>query len=177
MKKGLIIIGIIFIALTTYFVFKKPATPVINEYTNGKTTREVVEKLENDLDEQVVGAVWQDEIELTFNNESVKIYDEQDQFYVSIAPYIDNTHVWGIHSLVGCMGELQNEVFNVKLIDQDNVVVFDGEKSTYSNGFMGFWLDRDNTYTVSFEYQGKTGTYQFSTTDKGYTCITSFQLA
>jgi len=58
----------------------------------------------------------------------------------------------------------------------DGNVLFDGLKETYSNGFMGFWLPRNKTYTIEFEFDGYGGIFTFSTTDESPTCLTEFEL-
>ncbi len=74
------------------------------------------------------------------------------------------------------MGELDNQTFDIVLTTVDGDVVFEGEKTTYNNGFMGFWLPRDTQYIISIDYGDKSGVFTLETYDDSYTCITSFQL-
>ena len=53
----------------------------------------------------------------------------------------------------------------VRLTDNEGNVIFEGMEQTYSNGFMGFWLPRDKSYTIEFEFDGHGGIFTFSTYD------------
>lgn len=95
-KIGIIVAIVLLVAgvlVGKSFIEKKEVDQTdIEKYINGLSTREVVEKMENDLDEDISGAVWQDRIELEYKNESVELVDSDDLFYVSIAPYVNSTH-------------------------------------------------------------------------------------
>lgn len=179
-KIGIIVAIVLLVAgvlVGKSFIEKKEVDQTdIEKYINGLSTREVVEKMENDLDEDISGAVWQDRIELEYKNESVELVDSDDLFYVSIAPYVNSTHEWAIHSLAGCRGEFGNRNFEIKLQDNEGNIVYEGNKESYSNGFIGFWLDRDKVYTIDIYINDKSGTFEFETFSDSYTCITSFQL-
>ncbi len=95
MKKKIIVgIGVVLFIIGGFYVLmlEPENSTTIEAFVDGRDTRDVIEELENDLDERIAGGVYQDGIELTYGNESMKIYDEQDEFYVSIAPYINSTH-------------------------------------------------------------------------------------
>jgi len=81
-----------------------------------------------------------------------------------------------MHVLTGCQGELESQEMGVRLTNRAGVVVFDGPKETYQNGFMGFWLPRNEDYTIEFEFEGYMGTFAFSTNDDSPTCLTEFRL-
>src|SRR5690606_14282995 len=52
------------------------------------------------------------------NEENKYQYDlPEDEFFVSIAPYFEQTHPCDIHSLTTCRGELAEEDFNVYIED------------------------------------------------------------
>ncbi len=95
MKKKFVIGAVTLLVIVGAFIVLQIDTnkaSTIESFVENRDTRDIVEELENDLDEKIAGAVWQDSIELTYGNESLKIYDEKDEFYVSIAPYVNNTH-------------------------------------------------------------------------------------
>jgi hypothetical protein len=106
-----------------------------------------------------------------------EIYDlPKDEFFVSIAPYIAQTHPCGNHSLTGCQGELVKEEFGVYIEDEDGNVVVDETMTSQENGFIDFWLPRDKTYQVKIEQDGKTVQSEISTFTGDNTCITTMQL-
>jgi len=102
-----------------------------------------------------------------------------DQFYVSFAPYVDQTHDCYFHSLTTCAGEIQNADMHMLVTDSDSgAVLIDETRTTFDNGFVGLWLPRDIDVTVEIEYDGRSATTDLSTrTDEDATCITTMQLA
>jgi hypothetical protein len=98
------------------------------------------------------------------------------EFYVSVAPYATQTHDCYFHSLTTCLGELQNQDVHVTIADADGSVLVDDIYRTFSNGFLGFWLPRDITATITLEYNGLTVTAPISTSGEDPTCVTTLQL-
>ncbi len=101
-----------------------------------------------------------------------------DQFYVSIAPYKDNTHDCYFHSLTTCAGEIQNADVHMLVTDADSGdVLIDETRTTFDNGFVGLWLPRNIDVTVAIEYDGRSATTDLSTSsDDDATCVTTMQL-
>ncbi len=99
-----------------------------------------------------------------------------DEFYVSMAPFVTQTHDCYFHSLTTCLGELHDEEIHVTITDDGGTVLVDGDYRTFSNGFLGFWLPRDLTATITLEYNGRSVTAPLSTTDEDPTCVTTLQL-
>lgn len=100
----------------------------------------------------------------------------EDDFFVSIAPYIDETHPCATHSLTGCRGELADQDFNVNIEDTDGNVYVDEIITSQANGFIDFWLPRDKTYHVTIEKDGKQVESEIATFKSDDTCITTMQL-
>ncbi|KGX84583.1 CueP family metal-binding protein [Pontibacillus litoralis] len=100
----------------------------------------------------------------------------QDEFFVSVAPYLTYTHPCEFHSLTGCQGELIGEEMDVKITDEQGKVHIDETVTTLENGFMDFWLPRDEQYTIEVNYQNKQTEYSFSTFEEDSTCLTDLQL-
>lgn len=101
----------------------------------------------------------------------------ENEFYVSLAPYVTQTHDCYFHSLTTCLGELQNEDFQVTITDSEGTVLVDGTHRTYSNGFLGLWLPRDIDATITIQRDGQTVTAPLSTSDDAPTCLTTLQLS
>jgi hypothetical protein len=102
-----------------------------------------------------------------------------EEFYVSIAPYVDETHDCYFHSLTTCAGEIQNADVHLLATDSSSgEILIDETLTTFDNGFVGLWLPRDIDVTVSIEYDGRSATSDLSTrSDDDATCVTTMQLA
>lgn len=100
-----------------------------------------------------------------------------DQFYVSMAPYVDTTHDCFYHSLTTCRGELSNKEMKVSITDRTSgQVIVDGSATTFDNGFVGFWLPFGIQATVRVEYDGRTASADLSTAKDAPTCVTTLHL-
>lgn len=117
------------------------------------------------------------ELFITNDDDSTTVYNlPEDEFFVSIAPYIETTHPCAIHSLTGCQGELVNEEFEVYIEDTDGNVVLDQTMKTEANGFIDLWLPREKSYIVKISNHDKTVESEISTFENDNTCITTMQL-
>lgn len=101
-----------------------------------------------------------------------------DEFYLSIAPYLTSTHDCHFHSLTTCRGELANATVDVTVRDDaTGKTLAQGSEKTFDNGFLGLWLPRGITATVTIDYQGRQSEKTISTTgDDDATCLTTMQL-
>lgn len=100
----------------------------------------------------------------------------EEEFFLSVAPYINETHPCTNHSLTGCQGELANKDVAVYIEDSEGNVLVDETMKTLANGFIDLWLPRDQTYNIKMEHKGKTVKSSFSTYESDGTCITTMQL-
>jgi Periplasmic copper-binding protein CueP len=99
-------------------------------------------------------------------------------FYLSIAPYVDQTHKCFYHSLTTCKGELSGAQVHVTITNRDTgAVLIDETTQTFDNGFVGFWLPADTPATVRVEHNGRSATGEVSTGPDGPTCLTTLKLA
>ncbi|WP_214484291.1 CueP family metal-binding protein [Bacillus sp. SM2101] len=99
-----------------------------------------------------------------------------DEFFVSIAPYVKNTHPCTNHSLTGCQGELANEQFDVVIVDASGNIIIEETMVSGENGFIDMWLPRDKEYEVRITHDGKMAENNFSTYKTDQTCMTTMQL-
>ena len=106
----------------------------------------------------------------------VSLQMPENEFYVSVAPYVYQTHDCYFHSLTTCLGELKNEELQGTITYAAGTVLVSDTYRTYSNGFLGFWLPRDINATITLEYEGQSVTAPLSTTDADPTCVTTLQL-
>ncbi len=141
----------------------------IKELVHHYSTEEIVDENASITSEQLI--VTNDE------GEEEAVYDlPEDEFFVSIAPFEQQTHPCEIHSLTGCQGEMVQEEFEVYIENAAGDVVIDEPMQTEENGFIDLWLPRDETYTVEIKQDGKEVTSEISTFQDDFTCITTMQL-
>lgn len=117
------------------------------------------------------------ELIITNNDESQEVYDlPDDDFFVSIAPFINETHPCDIHSLTGCQGELVDADFDIYIENESGEIIVNDTINSGENGFVDLWLPRDESYTVTVDYDGKSVESELSTFEQDGTCITTMQL-
>lgn len=102
----------------------------------------------------------------------------EDQFYLSVAPFVETTHECAFHSLTTCRGELRSREVDVSVVDSDSGETLEGgARTTHDNGFFGLWLPRGITVELTCTLEDLAGTASLSTrADEGLTCLTSLQL-
>jgi hypothetical protein len=100
-----------------------------------------------------------------------------DLFYLSVAPYVEQTHDCYFHSLTTCRGELAGEQLHVTITDRDTgELLVDQVTETFDNGFVGFWLPSGVDATIRIEYDGLSASEDISTGPDDLTCLTTMQL-
>lgn len=129
-----------------------------------------------DFDEDVSASITSKELIVSDSNKEIAYDLPEDEFFVSIAPFVEETHPCTNHSLTGCQGELTEKEFDVYIEDEDGNVLVDEKMTSLKNGFIDFWLPRNKTYHVKFEYDGKIAESEISTFEDSNTCITTMQL-
>lgn len=145
------------------------------------TGRELVDQLDASADERPLAftaSVRVDEVlvaDQSGRETAVPLPD--DSFYLSIAPFQTQTHECFFHSLSTCQGELVDTPVTVRIEAEDGTVLVDEEVTTHANGFVGFWLPRDISGTVTVTRGDLTGQVPFATTADSPTCLTTLQLA
>lgn len=101
-----------------------------------------------------------------------------DQFYLSVAPYREQTHPCTFHVPTSCLGEMQNADIQLRITDAaSGEVIVDEARTTADNGFAGVWLPRDGEFQIEITAGGDTGVQTVRTGDTDPTCITTLQLS
>lgn len=137
---------------------------LVHEYSVGDITDETA-------------SITSEELIITDSNErKVVIPLPEDEFFVSVAPFINETHPCTNHSLTGCQGEMVNKEFDVYIEDTEGNVVLEDTLKTEANGFIDLWLPRNQTYKVIITHNGKKVESELSTYEQDGTCITTMQL-
>ena len=161
--------------------------PVDNEFLadhdlDGLDAAQVIERLDTmpvaDRPTDLIASVQPDALVLTDDQKrETRLPMPEDEVYISVAPYREQTHDCYFHSLTTCLGELANTAVQVTLTGEDGDVLLDEVRQTYDNGFVGIWVPRGIKATLTIEHEGRTGTVTISTMNEDdATCITTLQL-
>ena len=149
---------------------------------DGLDAAQVIERLDTmpvaDRPTDLIASVQPDALALTDDQKrETRLPMPEDEVYISVAPYREQTHDCYFHSLTTCLGELANTAVQVTLTGEDGDVLLDEVRQTYDNGFVGIWVPRGIKATLTIEHEGRTGTVTISTMNEDdATCITTLQL-
>ncbi|WP_018884830.1 CueP family metal-binding protein [Paenibacillus massiliensis] len=180
MRKGIsIVVGLVVIAVGTYLFIGGPQQKEAS--TTSVVTGDIksfVQQISTGQVDAQSASITSHQLTVTDSKEHTQTYAvDGDEFFVSIAPYIQQTHPCEIHSLTGCEGELQDQEFMISIEDESgNTVMNRDVVKSQSNGFIDLWLPRDQTYHITIEHEGKTSEADISTREGDNTCITTMQL-
>ena len=163
-----------------------PATgsPILAAYLlDGLDGRQIVERLERTpvdaRQSDLMASVRPGELLLsTVGSDEVSVVDlPDDEFYLSVAPYLVQTHECYFHSLTTCRGELAGEQVRVTVTDRDTGrVLVDELTKTFDTGFAGFWLPSGIDASVQVEYEEYSASEDISTGPDDPTCLTTVRL-
>lgn len=148
---------------------------------DGTDTVELIDHLDRlggaDRPKDLFASVRPDQLVLAADDVETSLPIPDERFYLSIAPYLDQTHECFNHSLTTCTGELASTPVQVRIVDNSNdEVLVDETVTTFANGFVGFWLPRDIEAELEITYDGKTASSNIGTGDEDPTCLTTLQL-
>ncbi|WP_110183094.1 CueP family metal-binding protein [Nocardioides solisilvae] len=126
----------------------------------------------------LMASVRPDVLVLSADGTEVGMELPEDEFYLSFAPWVEETHDCFHHSLTTCRGELRSEQLEVRIVDEthDEVLV-DEVLTSFDNGFVGVWLPRDIEATLRVDHDGRVGETRISTDVEAPTCLTTLRLA
>ena len=124
----------------------------------------------------LLASVMPEQLVLASATEEVALELPEDAFYLSIAPFVNQTHECHYHSLTTCVGELSNDDVDLTVTHASGEVLVNEQRTTFDNGFVGVWVPADSSGTIEVTYDGMTGTTDFSTSRESATCITDLQL-
>ena len=121
-------------------------------------------------------SVYDDELVVILEDSRVSVDMPKDEFYLSVAPFINTTHECLYHSATGCRAELKQEEFLVEFVDLDGNIIVSENMMSLSNGFIDLWLPRDVEGNLTIT-QGELSTSKLISTESGEpTCETTMQL-
>ncbi|ERJ13125.1 CueP family metal-binding protein [Haloplasma contractile] len=146
---------------------------------NDLSVEEMVSTLDQTISEKsgFYASITSETLTLIDADNEFKYDTPEDQFYLSFAPYINNTHPCANHNLVTCRGELQNETVNVEIKDSTGTILINDQYTTMDNGFIGIWLPKNMDVTITVNHQGLTATQEISTYSGDNTCLTTLKMS
>src|SRR5690625_32111 len=148
-----------------------------SEELDSKDVKELVQNYSVGKITDQTASITSTQLIVTDSSDNESVYDlPEEEFFVSIAPFINETHPCENHSLTGCQGEMVDQDFDFYIEDMDGNIVLDETMNSESNGFIDLWLPRDQTYNIKISYEGKQVESEISTFEKDGTCITTMQL-
>ncbi len=172
-KGILILIAVVF--LLAACGANKPSTDA--DKLSSDQVKELVHQYSVGEFKDVSASITSDELVVTDKSQNKTVYElPNDQFFVSIAPFVNQTHPCAVHSLTGCQGELVLEEFDVLIEDEKGAVIKDETMQSFANGFIDVWLPRDQKFNVTIIKDGKKAVSQLSTFQGDNTCVTTMQL-
>ncbi|MDR1795303.1 MAG: CueP family metal-binding protein [Erysipelotrichaceae bacterium] len=153
----------------------------------GMSIKEMMAYLEESVDDTDAfnASVHPTYLELTDKaSETVIDLPIEDGFYLSVAPYIEETHECYFHNLATCKGELAHVTVHVTFTETDGTVLVDEDLQTYQNGFFAIWLPLDDEGLLEITYISEDGLTYFGSEEittyddpvEDPTCITTIQL-
>ncbi|MCG6566167.1 CueP family metal-binding protein [Tessaracoccus sp. ZS01] len=146
---------------------------------DGRSVREIVTSLDATNDDRETGpygSVRPGELVLSDDTGAEVTLPVDEGFYLSVAPYLTQTHECYNHNLASCQGELAGQEIEVSIVTPEGEQLVDETVTTYDNGFAGFWLPAGIRATITVAHDGKSATQEISTGVEDPTCITTMQL-
>ncbi|MCC6375996.1 MAG: CueP family metal-binding protein [Microbacteriaceae bacterium] len=147
----------------------------------GLSAEQIIDKLDAmaiaDRPTDMTASVRVDELVLKDSTGEVSLPLPADRFYISLAPFVKQSHECFYHSLTTCRGEMGNQEFQFKVTATDGSVIFEGTRTSFGNGFIGTWLPRGSQGTITVtDSNGLSGQVLFGTGADAATCVTTLQL-
>lgn len=181
-KRNIIILSLVSagVALILQTMVENVGKPLLERYgLQGLPVKEIISRLEDELHEpaKLKASITATKLTLSDDKDQVAL-DMPEEFYISIAPYIEKTHPCANHSLISCRGELKNETFYVEVRDSDTgEAIIDETFGAASNGFMGVWLPRYRDFDIAIAYGDLSASTRISTGNLSDTCLTTLRLS
>jgi hypothetical protein len=148
-----------------------------NRVTETQNIKELVHDYSLGNIENQSASITSTQLIVTDSDKRKSVYALPDEeFFVSIAPYVNETHPCTNHSLTGCQGEMVEEEFNVYIEDTEGNVILEETMKSQKNGFIDLWLPRNKKYRTVITQSDKKVEAEFSTFEGDGTCITTMQL-
>lgn len=99
-----------------------------------------------------------------------------DRFLVAVAPYRQRTHPCQVHYFSSCTGELREETFSVRVLEEGKEVL-KAQVRTGKDGFFELWLPRNRRYTLEVRQGDWVAQGALTTFAQSPTCLTELRLS
>lgn len=176
-RKTILMFGLVLAVLAGFWFVTNNENEVVQEEDSQKIKDLVHDYSVGNIKAKNV-SITSHELIVTESDGNERIYDlPKEDFFVSIAPYIEETHPCALHNLTGCKGEMVNEEFTVYIEDTEGNVIVDDTLKSEANGFIDLWLPRDKAFHVTIEHDGKFVQSAITSFEDDNTCIATMQLA
>lgn len=142
---------------------------------SGLSVEQIVEKLDASTADPVglKASITSEYLVLKDDSTEISLALPKDKFYLSFAPYVQQTHPCETHSLSSCQGELVNQEIHAVVSDNAGKEVLASDMTTMENGFVGVWLPRNMQGTVTVSYNGLVAQAPITTFMGSNTCLTT----
>ncbi|SDJ17891.1 hypothetical protein SAMN04488540_105216 [Ferrimonas sediminum] len=134
-------------------------------------------------EQDILVRVYPDKVAATFSDGTEShVAIPEDQFLLSIAPWVNFSHPCGNHVPTSCTGELINQKMHMSAIDiETGKKILNQMVTTQHDGFIDFWVPRNRQLKFTFHYSDANGVHHeakelLTTFDDSRTCITTMQL-
>ena len=99
-----------------------------------------------------------------------------DRFLVAVAPYRQRTHPCQVHYFSSCTGELREETFSVRVLEEGKEVL-KAQVRTGKDGFFELWLPLNRRYTLEVRQGYWVAQGALTTFAQSPTCLTELRLS
>jgi len=125
---------------------------------------------------EITSYINTEELVVIFPDErKVTIPQPENEMYVAVAPYINETHSCATHYISSCQAELKKKSFLITA-GSGNEQILSKTVQSLNNGFIEIWLPRKKEITLKIKYDGKVVEESISTYEGDRTCITTMRL-
>jgi len=176
----LVVIAVVAVIAVGIFTLSKPIkqseAAFLEKYgLSGLTVQEIVQKLDSTTSDPagLKASIDSKRLVLMDDTTEVRLALPKNEFYLSFAPYLTQTHPCAIHSLASCRGELVNQEIYAVIIDSTGKEIVRSNFTTMENGFVGLWLPRNIDGTLTVSYNGLVAQAPIKTHAGSDTCLTT----
>ncbi|MDF2938357.1 MAG: hypothetical protein K0Q90_3730 [Paenibacillaceae bacterium] len=174
MKKSWILLVLVFAAACS----GKSDPAAAPAASSGENIKQVVEDFSSAKRTAKSVSAKTSELLVVENDGTQKTYPmPKNEFYLSIAPFVEHTHTCYNHNLTSCKGEMVNKTVHVNVKDASGKVLIDKDVQTFQNGFLDLWVPRGEKVKVKVDYDGKSSEEELPTNENDRTCITTMKLS
>ncbi|MEN6468801.1 MAG: CueP family metal-binding protein [Smithella sp.] len=143
---------------------------------DGKTAVAIANKWHGDKID-VVTFVTPENVNFKFKDgQMISVPLPDDVMMVSIAPYINKTHVCATHYISSCDAELKSTNVKIVAVTAGGKTLINKTMKTAPTGLLDIWLPRNQAISIAVSAKGKSATGKIFTNRDSKTCETTLKL-